>query len=234
MLFLQSCCIVQEAQPDTCASSCVLVCTLLSVAISALQGDAVHLFATIPWLTSMAVCGKNGSLCYWAHSSRLPGQCNNCMWTPPDGCHPNRMLCAKCFEEKADEAFSADPKWKYPACLATNCREKSRVQAEERDIWMDLVPWYAVSAFSPSLLTPPPGRLPPGLPAASSSANVSSTTSAASAMSFSAEGHSLVETVDALQDAVLTMSLKADAIMDLMEQVKRSISLIPQLKPLCP
>jgi hypothetical protein len=224
---------LQEAHLDKCASSCGLDCTLLSVAISALQGCALYLFAVISRSPSMAVCGKNGGSCYWAHCRRLPGKCTNCMWTPPDGCHPTRLLCATCFEERADQAFAAKPMWEYPACLATFCREQSRAQAVKRDLAMDLVPWYSVSPFPPSGVMRPSWGPPPGLPAGSSSANMYCTASPASGLSFSTDRHSLADTVAGLQDAVLQISRKADAIMDLMEQIERSISLIPKFQPLC-
>jgi hypothetical protein len=180
----------------------------------------------------MAVCGKSGGNCYWAHCRRQPGQCSMCGWPPPDACHPARMLCATCFEESADQRFASTPKWNYPACSALICRAKSRDQAVERDLAMEMRrPCDEVQACPPSL-SPPCWGPPPGLPASSTNASMYWTASPSSALTSTAGNLSLVESVAGLQDAVLTLSRKADDIMVLIEQIKLTISVSPRFQPL--
>ncbi len=178
----------------------------------------------------MAVCDKNGGNCYWANCRRQPGMCSSCGWSPPDACHPAQMFCAICFEESADQAFAANPKWDYPACRAVNCRARSRVQELERDFAMDLHRFFdEVQACPPTVSFPCCGP-PPGLPGISTVASTYCTASPSAALTSTSGIPSLVETVAGLQDAVLTMSRKADDIMVLIEQIKLSISVNPRFQ----
>jgi hypothetical protein len=180
----------------------------------------------------MSVCDKNGGNCYWANCRRQPGMCSSCGWSPPDACHPAQMFCAICFEESADQAFAANPKWDYPACSAVNCRARSRNQAVERDLAMELRrPCYVMQACPPSL-SPPCWGPPPGLPASATTASMYCAASPSSALTSTEGNLSLVDTVARLQDAVLSMSRKADEIMLLIEQIQVSIRVNPRFQPL--
>jgi hypothetical protein len=180
----------------------------------------------------MPVCAKNGANCYWSHCRRLPGFCSICGWQPPDACHPVRMLCATCFEESADAAFAANPKWKYPACSDPICRERSKCQAVFRGLTDQLRRAGDVVQACPPSLPPPCREPPPGLLASSSNAPMYCTASPSSAFTSTAGNISLAASVAGLQDDVLIMSRKAADIMVLLEQIKLTISGNPRFKPL--
>jgi hypothetical protein len=180
----------------------------------------------------MPVCAKNGANCYWSHCRRLPGFCSICGWQPPDACHPVRMLCATCFEESADAAFAANPKWKYPACSDPICRERSKCQAVFRGLTDQLRRAGDVVQACPPSLPPPCREPPPGLPASSSNAPMYCTASPSSAFTSTAGNISLAASVEGLQDDVLIMSRKAADIMVLLEQIKLTMSGNPRFEPL--
>ena len=180
----------------------------------------------------MAVCGKNGAICYWAHWTRVHAKCSNCEWMPLEGCHPERTLCATCFEVIMDQEYADKPLWSYPACGAQLCRIKTQNQALARSVSMALPSLsdavHVCAPSSPPLLSGPP----PGLSSCGAMFSRGGTSTMPTTLTASAGNLALVESMASLKQAVVNMTRKTDDIMVAIEHIKWTMTEKHRFQPL--
>jgi hypothetical protein len=177
---------------------------------------------------SMAACGKNGAICYWAHWCRVSENCTNCGWLPEEGCHPERKLCATCFELIMDRTYAENPLWSYPACGAQQCRSKTKVQTMARSASMGLPsPDDAMDVVaSPTKLL----RLgpPPGLSSCGSIVSLDGTSRMRTPLCTPVGNEALIASMASLKQTVVKMTRKLDVIMVAIENLRWAMSVNPR------